>query len=216
MTSPPLVYVFMPLGGQDRWSVERFVRKVDALNESEFSRSTSAVRGTLIPGETFLGGPAWQIGVDGPGEAAVKAVIGDFRQLYGDHNRASAAKVLKILQRSAHARGTDAGRDMIAKLKGLRNALRDRRERDPRGKLLEETRSGAMVERPPRDIIDTWFNGEYFHDEPELAAQLGPDGHAAAEMMRLSLHTAIRDHLAYWNALREVAVAVLQDPALDG
>lgn len=213
--SAPLTYIFSPLSADERWALERFVSKVDGLNASSFAKSETKLRGTMIPGASYLGGPAWQIGVDGPEEEAVKAVVGDFRQLYTDSNNASAAKVLKILQNSAYARGTDAGREMIGRLRALRKALQNRRKRDPRGKMLEEDGSGGSVERSPADIIKTWFNGEYFHDEPQLAAELSPGGHAGVEMMRLSLQTAIRDYLAYWTALRDFAAAVLKDPALD-
>lgn len=76
--------------------------------------------------------------------------------------------------------------------------------------MLEEDHAGALVERSPHDILKTWFNGEYFHDEPALAAELSPAGHSAVEMMRLSLHMAIRDYLAYWTKLRDLAERVLR------
>ena len=213
---PPLVYIFSPISTDDRWALERFISKVDSLNASSFRHSETKLRATSIPGATYLGGPAWQIGVEGPDEQAVKAAVGDFRQLYTDHNNASAMKVIKILQRAASRRGTDASRDMIEQFRTLRRTLEKRRKIDPRGKMLEEDPSGGSIERSPDDIIQTWFNGEYFHDDRERASELSPDGHAAVEMMRLSLQMAMRDYLAYWTSVRDIAAAVLKDPALNG
>jgi len=83
-------------------------------------------------------------------------------------------------------------------------------------KLLEEDEQGVTVARSPESIIDTWFNGEYFHDDPEFAEQLTPSDSAAVEMMRLSLHTAMRDFIVYWGRIRDLVKRVLADPALDG
>lgn len=212
---PPLVYVFSPIATDDRWVLERFVSKVDSLNASPFRHSETKLRAISIPGTTYLGGPAWQIGVEGPDEQAVKAAVGDFRQLYTDNNNASAMKVLKILQRAAFGRDTDASHEMIRHLRGLRRTLEKRRKVDPRGKMLEEDPSGGSTERSPDDIIQTWFNGEYFHDDRERASELSPNGHAAVEMMRLSLQMAMRDYLSYWTSIRNIAAAVLRDPALN-
>ena len=35
-------------------------------------------------------------------------------------------------------------------------------------------------------------------------------------MMRLSLHTAMRDFIVYWGRIRDLVKRVLADPALDG
>jgi hypothetical protein len=186
----PFDYVFTPLSAEERWALERFVSRVDRLRGSQFAASQSGLRATLLPGATVLGG------------------------LYTDSNNASAAKVAAILKRRAYERGTDASRQMIDRLRELGAALRKRRVEDPWGKVLEEDQSGALVERSPEDIINTWFNGEYFHDEPELAAELAPDGHGAVEMMRLSLHMAMRDYIRYWSTLRDLVEKVLADPSL--
>lgn len=212
----PLARIFRPLSEEERWALERFVARVDRLRASRFAQSESGLRATLIPGATVLGGPAWQIAIDGPPEEAVREVIGDFRQLYKDAGQTSAAKVISILKHSARERDTDAGRAMITRLKELTTIIERRRKADPRGKLLEEDAGGVFVERSPHDILNTWFNGEYFHDDRELAMELSPDGHASVEMMRLGLHTTIRDYLSYWTTLRELAGWVLEDRVLAG
>jgi hypothetical protein len=211
----PLVYVFSPISADDRWVLQRFVSKVDALNASSFRDSETKLRATAIPGATYLGGPAWHMRVEGPDEQAVKAVVGDFRQLYTDSSNASAMKVLKILQAAGYQRGTDASREMIEQLRALRGVLKQRKKFDPRGKLLEEDPAGGSVERTPDDTIQTWFNGEYLHDDHECAVELAPQGAASVEMMRLSLQSAMRDYLSYWTLIRNLAAAVLKDSALE-
>lgn len=212
----PLSYVFAPLGVEERRALERFIRRVDAVNASGLTKGTVGLRATNIPGATYLGGPAWQIQSDGLDEQTVKAAVGDFRQIYTESSSVSAAKALRVLSASAGRRRTPASREMIEKLRAMKKTLAKRRREDPRGKLLEEDGDGALVERSPEDIIKTWFNGEYFHEDTDLAEQLEPSGHAAVEMMRLSLHTAMRDFMAYWTLLRDLAERVLADPSLDG
>lgn len=159
---------------QDRVDLERFIRKVDALRASAFMEHRFGMHGELLPGASHLGGQAWNLGIDVPDEALLKSVIGDFRLLYTDKNRSSAMRILKILQRSAYERGTPAGRAAIEALKEIRKHLQERRKTDPVGQILDADQHGTLVARSPENIIDTWFNGEYFHDDPESAAELEP------------------------------------------
>jgi len=210
-----LTYVFTPLAERDRLVLERFVRKVDELRGSRFAGTQTALRATFLPGVTAVGGPAWNIAATGPDDEAVKAVVGDFRQLYTDHNPTSGTSVIKILSRSASRRGTDAGARMCSALRELRREMARRRLEDPRGKLLEEQLDGSTAERSPDEIIKTWMNGEYLHDDLEKASEI-PLGHGATEMMRISLQMAMRDFLSYWVRIRAIAAAVLNEPALRG
>lgn len=213
MTRTPLCDIFSPLSDDQRSVLERFVRKVNELNESSFAKSATGLKGTMIPEGQVLGGQAWQITVDGPPEESIKAVVGDFRQLYAENSNSSAMKVVKILSERANARGTDASREVIGQLRAFRKELRTRGTVDPRGKMLEEDESGGTVQRSPQSIIATWLNGEYLHDDPEKAAELSPEGHASVEVLRFSLQTAVRDYIEYWSQLRDLAAAVLKDPA---
>ncbi|MFZ1927456.1 MAG: hypothetical protein WAU42_15115 [Solirubrobacteraceae bacterium] len=63
--------------------------------------------------------------------------------------------------------------------------------------------------RSPENIIDTWFNGEYFHDDQEFAVELEPDDGLGVGMMRLALHAAIRDHVQAWTVIRKTTSALL-------
>jgi len=194
---------------QDCTDLKRFIRKVDALQASAFMEHRFGMHGELLPGTSHLGGQAWNLGIDVPDEVLLKSVIGDFRLLYTDTNRSSAMRVLKILQRSAYERGTPAGRAAIEALKEIRKYLQERRKTDPVGQILDADQVGTLVARSPEDIINVWFNGEYFHDDQEFAAELEPGDDLGVGMMRLALHTAIRDHVSAWTVIRKTASALL-------
>ena len=124
---------FAPLSADDRRDLQRFVRKVDALVASPFMQQRIGLTGEQIPGQSYLGGPAWSIGVQVPDELSVKAVIADFRILYTDTNQCSAMRVLKLLQASAYRRGTPEGREAIEALKEIRTHLKHPAEARPGG-----------------------------------------------------------------------------------
>lgn len=207
---PNLNEVFAPFSDAERRVLERFLRKIDALKASSFAQTESALRATPLPGVTAAGGPAWKVGVEGPSEESVKAAVVDFRQFHTDQNLSSAARVLNVLKASAKRRGTDAGQRMTGRLRDLGKSLEERARRDPRATVLDE-RYGEMS---PREIIDLWLNGEYFHDDAEKAAEVSPDGGAAVEFLRWSLHSAIRDYIAYWKGIGELVSVVLKHPGL--
>jgi hypothetical protein len=194
---------------QDRTDLKRFIRKVDGLHGSAFMEHQIGMRGELLPGASHLGGQAWNLGVEVPNEALLKSVIGDFRLLYTDTNRSSAMRVLKILERSAYERGTPTGRTAIEALKEIRKYLHERRKTDPVGQILDADQDGTLVARSPEDIVNVWFNGEYFHDDQEFAAKLEPGDDLGVGMLRLTLHTAIRDHVYAWIVIRKTTSELL-------
>jgi hypothetical protein len=211
LVPPPSAYLaaFAQLDEADAKDVARFIRRFDALAGSEFMKHPIGLNGELLPGVSPTGDPAWNVSVRLPPEESVKPIIGDFRMLYTDTNQCSAMRVLRILSRSASARGTSEGRDAIEALRDIRQQLQERRKSDPAGKILETSQDGSLVERPPKDIIDVWFNGEYFHDDRELAEQLLPAGSMNVEMLRMTLHNAIRDYVRIWRAIRNTADGLL-------
>lgn len=83
---PPLGYLFVPFTDLERGVLERFVRKIEALQDSEFPKADLNIIATPCAGPGPRGGQGWSFGLDGPDEREVKAVIGDFRQIYTDHN----------------------------------------------------------------------------------------------------------------------------------
>src|SRR5438128_9803647 len=120
---PPLGYLFVAFTDLERGVLERFVRKIEALQDSEFPKADLNIIATPCAGPGPRGGQGWSFGLDGPDEREVKAVIGDFRQIYTDHNRTSANSVLKMLKRHAYERGTDSSRRMIHELKSFGKQL---------------------------------------------------------------------------------------------
>ncbi len=100
MTAPTIQHMFRPLTADERCRAERFVRKVGELRGSSFAGQPIGLAGELTPGATHAGGQAWGITLKLPSEESLKAVIGDFRQLYTDKNPTSAMSVLKILSQS--------------------------------------------------------------------------------------------------------------------
>lgn len=204
---------FFPFTDDEQWVLERFLRKVDELKSSSFVESQPSLRMESIPGTTYLSGPAWQLKAEGPSQEAVMAVILAFRQLYIETNKASAARVMNILSLSGQRSETAAGKEVIAFVRALKRDMKKRLAHDPRGVFLEESGSGELLERTPAEIVAIWLNGEYFHDDRDLADQLDPPGHMSYEMMQMSLQMTIRDFIRYWDALGQLVTLALSEPA---
>lgn len=140
---------FEVLSADERWVLARFIRKVNDLKTSTFAQQPIGLAGALMAGESHLGGQAWEISLNLPSEESLKAVIGDFGQLYTDSNPTSAARVLSILKRRALERDSPAGREAIHALKKIREHLRSRGEDDPVASILDFDPTGTFRERSP-------------------------------------------------------------------
>jgi len=103
----PLVYVFSPISADDRWVLQRFVSKVDALNASSFRDSETKLRATAIPGATYLGGPAWHMRVEGPDEQALslQSAMRDYLSYWTLIRNLAAAVLKRFSARSSCLRG---------------------------------------------------------------------------------------------------------------
>lgn len=212
---PPPAYLFSPFSEREWEVLGRFERKVGFLQESEFPSATLDIKLIPVPVPGPGGGQGWAIGIDGPDEREVKSIIGDFRQLYTDHNRTSARSVLKMLTGHARLRDTDASQSLFLQLKAFGKHLGQRKDNDPRGYVLEGTPTEESIRRSPDSIVRAWFNGVYFHDDDQgRASGLERDGHASVEMFRWHLQTAIKDFISDWGKLRHLVKAILRDPAL--
>lgn len=196
----------------ERWVLNRFLRKAEELRSSAFAAAETSLSMESIPGASHLGGPAWQLKAEGPSQEAVMAVILPFRQLYVETNKSSVARVANILKVSARRSGTSAGDEVIAFLRALKRDMSKRLAHDPYGSHMEETSLGESEVRTPAEIVGIWLNGEYFHDDRDLADQIDPPGHASYEMMQMSLQLTIRDFIRYWSALAELVSFALSDP----
>lgn len=206
---------FAPLTAAERTRLRRFLRKAAELAGSRFAASKPELRARILPGQTEAGGQAWEIVPSGADQEAVKAASGDFRQLWTDSNRSSAASAMSILKNAAKRNGSDKSRKMIANLREFGEELKERGRTDPRGKVLTEADGGGSREMPPREIINLWLNGEYLHDDLDKANELGLDEESAmAALTQFSLQSAIFDYISYWSALAKLVRQVLEDPAL--
>lgn len=203
---------FSPFTDDEQWVLGRFLRKLDELKSSAFAESETSLKMESIPGATYLGGPAWQVKTEGPSHEAVMAVVLAFRQLYIKTNQASAARVMNILSLSGQRSETAAGKEVIAFIRALKRDMKKRLTHDPYGVFLEETGPGESTERTPGEIVAIWLNGEYFHDDRDLADQLDPPGHMSYEMMQMSLQMTIRDFIRYWDALGQLVTLALSEP----
>jgi hypothetical protein len=210
---PPLTYLFSPFSDVERDTLERFVRKVSGLQESQFPNASLNIIVSPAPSPGPNGGQGWTVQIDGPDEREVKMIIGDFRQIYTPTHRTSAPRVITMLKEHAHERDTDASRRMIRELKECGKQLRRRKREDPRGYYLEETPDGDSIKRSPDSVVRDWFNGVYFHDDLE-ASELERDGHTIVEMLRWTLQYTIKDSISEWGKLKRLVEAILRDPAL--
>jgi hypothetical protein len=204
---------FFPFTDDERWILDRFLGKVGEMNRSAFAKSETSLSMESIPGATYLGGPAWQVKTEGPSQEEVTAVMLAFRQLYVETNKASAPRVMNILSLSGKRSSTTAGEEVIAFVRVLKRDMKRRLTRDPYGVFLEETGPGESIERTPGAIVNIWLNGEYFHDDRDLADQLDPPGHMSYETMQMSLQMTIRDFIRYWDALGQLVTLALSEPA---
>jgi hypothetical protein len=196
---------YTPFSDEEVRRLERFTDRVRALgNSSFFEHPGHRMKATFTQGYVF------DVRVDSPGEEAVRAVMPLFRELYTDENPTSARAVLNILRRHARARGTVASKAVLREMESLRNALTERKQSDPRAAFLEEGREGP---RPPREIIDVWLNGEYFHFDEPKAVELA-EGGGAVEPMRMILHSAVRDFAQVWKHIAVRVEAALDEESL--
>jgi hypothetical protein len=121
---------------------------------------------------------------------------------------------MNILKASARRQGNTISTEVIDALRSLKTRIKRRKAHDPRGVFFEETSIGESVERTPENIISIWLNGEYLHEDGDLADLIDPPGHMSNEMMRMSLQMAIRDFIAYWSAIQQVVNLVLDESRL--
>lgn len=206
---PPLAYLFSAFSDGERETLERFARKVKGLQESRLPEAELNIVATPVPGPGPGGVAGWSLGIDGPEEMEVKAIVTDFRQLYVDRHRTSARSVVAMLKRHANERSTDASRVMIGQLRAFGKQLKERERHDPRGYVLEETAGGGSGRRTPDSIVREWFNGVYFHDDEGPGSELDREGSSVVEMFRWSFQTTIKDFINHWGKLRILVEAIL-------
>ena len=145
------------------------------------------------------------------GEEDFGGFLMPFRQLYLKKNRTEFGKVRNLL--SKHVKdGADASshvRDLLKHLKiGYQVALREA----PMGAILEaDPRSTETWAYSPKDIIDQWLNGIFFHPDADAEQQVeGPDRALSA----FFLVDAVFGVSRYMVRLGELARIALHEPTI--
>jgi hypothetical protein len=153
--------------------------------------------------------------LDYPGEEAVRAVVGLFRQLYNRHEPTSFGQTLKLLRR--HVRGDDAPyRDAaLTELKELRRWEREALR--PRIGLtwthLRPDRTVASREEfTPEILIDLFLHGHYLHKGNAKSDKL--DDWPLADAARQSFFGAMTALTQVYSTGANVVREVLNVPAL--
>lgn len=204
----PITEAFAPFDAAETRRLRRFVKRVEQLRGSSFFETP----GHQITA-TYAGGGQFNIRAESAGDEAVRAVVGPFRELYTDSEPTSAMSALKLLESHARAADRECNERLIEQLRAVRRAIKERRQRDPRGVFLEEQADGGSAAVPPHQIIDTWLYGEYLHYDPAKADRI-EEHEGITEMLRFSLESAIRDFTEFWARIAELAGAVVDTPEL--
>lgn len=202
--------IYTPFDGRDTRRLRTYVADVEDLVGSTFFQ----------PGEQKLtisaemGGPL-QSKLVYPGEEAVRAVIGLFRQLYNHREPTSYHQILKLLGRHANERASPLRDAAVTQLKTLREwekealrptiALRWQHAR-PDGSIAHEE------DLTPEVLIDLFLHGKYLHKGNEKSDKL--DAWPLAHLLQQSLFTAMFGlSQVYWVG-RNVVTEVLKSPGL--
>ncbi len=186
-----------------------FVADVEALVSSSFFQPGNQT--LKISGEA---GQPVQSNLQYPGEEAVRAIVGLFRQLYNHREPTSYHQILKLLSEHAHQRNS-AGRDLvIADLRKLRDCEKEALAPTIDLKWQHVRPDGSTYEEQltPEVLIDLFLHGKYLHKGNEKSAKL-----ADYPLAHLLQHTFFGALIAlsevYWVG-RNVVSEVLKVPAL--
>jgi hypothetical protein len=149
-----------------------------------------------------------------PGEEAVRAVVGIFRQLYLHHEPTSYHQILKLLGRHVHERDSSLRDAATAALRELRDWEKEVLKPKIALSMEHGAADGSSVQEDltPAVLIDLFLHGKYLHKGNEKSDKL-----AAWPLAHLAQHTFMGTMVdlsqVYWvgaNVVREV----LKVPAL--
>jgi hypothetical protein len=202
--------IYSPFNVRETRRLRGYVSDVEELVGSAFFQ----------PGEQKLtlsadmGGPL-QTTLVYPGEEAVRAVVGLFRQLYNHHEPTSYHQVFKLLSRHAHERGSEHRAAAVVELRALRDWEKDAL-RPTIGLTWQHARSDGSIayeeDLTPEVLIDLFLHGKYLHKGNEKSDKLAawPLAHVAQQVF-FSAMTALSQ--VYWVG-RNVVAEALRTPAL--
>ena len=150
-----------------------------------------------------------------PGEEAVRAVVGLFRQLYNHREPTSYHQILKLLSQHVHERGSEHRDAAVAELKSLREWEKEALQPVIALKWKHARPDGSIAyeeDLTPEVLIDLFLHGKYLHKGNEKSDKL--DAWPCAHLLQRSFFGAMTalSHV-YWVG-RNVVQEVLKTPAL--
>lgn len=202
--------IYSPFNAGETRRLRTYVEDVEALVGSAFFQ----------PGEQKLtlsaemGGPL-QSTLVYPGEEAVRAVVGLFRQLYNHHEPTSYHQITKLLSRHAHERGSEHRDAAVAELKALRDWEKDALRPTMALKWQHARPDGTIAHEEdltPEVLIDLFLHGKYLHKGNEKSDKL--DGWPYAHLLQHSFLGAMTALSQVYCVGRNVAAEVLTVPSL--
>jgi hypothetical protein len=202
--------LYSPFDPRETRRLRGYVQLVEDLASSTFFQSGEQ-KLTL---STDAGGPL-KTTLDYPGEEAVRAVVGLFRQLYNHNEPTSYNQILKLLGRHVHERDS-AHRDTgLEELRALREWEKDALRPTMELKWQHIRPDGTLAyeeELTPAVLIDLFLHGRYLHQGNEKSDKL--DAWPLAHLAQHSFFGAMSAlSQVYWvgaNVVREI----LKTPAL--
>jgi len=202
--------IYTPFDAGETRRLRSYIADVEELVGSRFFQ----------PGEQKLtlsaeiGGPL-QSTLVYPGEEAVRAVVGLFRQLYNHHEPTSYHQMLKLLSRHAHERGSEHRDAAVAELKSLREWEKDALRPTIVLKWERAREDGSIADTEdltPAVLIDLFLHGKYLHKGNEKSDKLDawPLAHVAQQVFFDAMINLSR---IYWVG-RNVVAEVVKVPTL--
>jgi hypothetical protein len=203
-TRSKLVRMFTPFSDEELGVFRRYVERCDRMRDSRLGK-LRRLEVNVIPAPEF----ATELNLQ---EEDFGGFLMPFRQLYLTKDETEFGKVRNLLSRHAHDKGTETSGQVVEYLKRQKNGYHSVLRESPMGTIFDaDPSTTASFEHTPRDIIDNWLNGVFFHPEADAAREVeGPDRALSA----FFLADAVLNVAAYMFRLGELARVVLREPAL--
>jgi hypothetical protein len=201
----PLRYpaeIYAPFDEGEVFWLRTYVRLVTELTDSSFF-NTAKDMSLTIGAET--GSPLSEE-LEYPGEEAVRAIVGPFRQLYNHNERSSFDAVLGILSHRVRERPSPRQRAALDDLRGLKKWKKQALRHQGFAMNLSGWRPG------PRDIIDLFFNALYFHPDHEKARVL--TGDVPEAVLRFEFLTTVQVLTKAFVVGRQAVQLALDEPSV--
>jgi hypothetical protein len=202
--------VYTPFDERETKRLRQYVADVEEMVASAFFQPGKQTL-TL---SAEMGGPL-QSTLIYPGEEAVRAVVGLFRQLYNHHEPTSYHQVLKLLGRHVHDRDGDHRDAALAELKALREWEKDALQPGMALRWQHCRPDGSVAHEEdltPAVLIDLFLHGRYMHKGNEKSDKLDawPLAHVAQQSFFDAMHGLSQVYWVGANVVREI----LKVPAL--